>query len=62
MNAHEAIPTPDASESAQGAGQLPQEAPEQQRLRESAELYAELYEDDAELRSLTEAAIAGWPD
>lgn len=62
MNAHEAVPIPDESKPEPNAGQPPPEAPEQQRLRQSADLYAELYEDDAELRSLTEAAIAGWPD
>ncbi len=35
---------------------------ELQQLKESAELYAELYEDDAELRELTETALEGWPE
>jgi len=30
-------------------------------LRESAQLYAEIYETDEETRALTEAAIVGWP-
>jgi hypothetical protein len=34
---------------------------ELRQLKESAELYAELYEDDAELRELTETALEGWP-
>lgn len=35
---------------------------EQQNLRESARLYAEIYEEDTELQELTKAAIAGWPE
>lgn len=37
------------------------EMEERQGLRESAALYAEAYEEDAELRALTESAIADWP-
>lgn len=35
---------------------------ESQRLKESAALYAELYEEDSELQELTEAAVEGWPE
>ena len=35
---------------------------EMQRLRQSAELYAETYQGDVELKSLTEAAAQGWPE
>jgi hypothetical protein len=31
-------------------------------LEHVAELYAEVYEEDAELRELTEAALAEWPE
>ncbi len=31
-------------------------------LEESARLYAEIYEEDAELQELTEAAIEDWPE
>ncbi len=34
---------------------------EVQNLRESADLYAEIYDDDVELQELTEAAISGSP-
>ncbi len=34
---------------------------EQQELEKSAQLYAELYEEDEELQELTDAAIADWP-
>ncbi len=39
-----------------------QEELELQNLRESADLYAEIYDDDAELQELTEIAISGWPE
>jgi Arc/MetJ-type ribon-helix-helix transcriptional regulator len=34
---------------------------EQQDLERSADLYAELYQDDEELRQLTNAATIDWP-
>ncbi len=39
-----------------------QEKLELQNLRESADLYAEIYDDDAELQELTETATSGWPE
>ncbi|MEZ4661391.1 MAG: hypothetical protein R2911_27895 [Caldilineaceae bacterium] len=38
-----------------------QHAFEQQQLRESAKLYAELYDEDAESREWIEAAAQQWP-
>ena len=38
------------------------EALELQSLKESADLYAEIYADDQELQEVTEAAISGWPE
>jgi hypothetical protein len=35
---------------------------EQQVLRQSAELYTETYAADAELKTLTDAALQGWPE
>jgi hypothetical protein len=35
---------------------------ERKELRDSAELYAAIYEEDAELQELTERAIEGWPE
>jgi hypothetical protein len=35
---------------------------ELQKLRQSAELYAEIYEEDSELRELTDSAVQGWPE
>ena len=33
-----------------------------ERLEESARLYAEIYDEDEDLRQLTEAALEGWPE
>lgn len=35
---------------------------ELQSLRQSADLYAEIYEQDKELQALTESALAEWPE
>ena len=35
---------------------------ESQKLRESADLYAETYMEDSELKALTDSAIQGWPE
>jgi hypothetical protein len=35
---------------------------ESQELRESAELYAEVYNEDSELKKLTASAMQGWPE
>lgn len=35
---------------------------ELQQLKESAELYAGLYADDAELQEMTETALEEWPE
>ncbi|RMD93739.1 MAG: hypothetical protein D6813_03560 [Calditrichaeota bacterium] len=35
---------------------------EQERLKESAELYAKIYEKDQELQELTQSAISEWPE
>ena len=35
---------------------------EQERIKRSAELYAEIYDGDDELRELTESAVTGWPE
>jgi hypothetical protein len=35
---------------------------EQRQLQESAALYAEVYAEDADLRSLTDSTIDGWPE
>jgi Arc/MetJ-type ribon-helix-helix transcriptional regulator len=35
---------------------------ERKSLRQSADLYAEIYKNDSELKELTESAISGWPE
>ena len=35
---------------------------DQKNLRQSADLYAEIYEEDSELRELTETALREWPE
>jgi len=35
---------------------------EAQRLRESADLYAETYREDTELKALTHSAVQDWPE
>jgi hypothetical protein len=35
---------------------------EAQILRESADLYAEIYAEDSELKVLTDSAVQGWPE
>lgn len=35
---------------------------ELQSLKQSADLYAEVYAEDPELKELTETAISGWPE
>ncbi len=35
---------------------------ELQSLKQSANLYAEVYEEDVELQELTEVAVVGWPE
>ena len=31
-------------------------------LRESAELYSEIYSEDDDLKKLTQSAVSGWPE
>lgn len=35
---------------------------ESHKLRQSADLYAEIYSKDAELKALTDAAVKEWPE
>jgi len=35
---------------------------DRQNLKQSADLYTEVYEEDADLQELTQTAIAGWPE
>ena len=51
----------DKSEMMRSALNLLRKEQELQSLRQSAELYAETYATDAELKALTDAAVRGWP-
>lgn len=35
---------------------------ESRKLRESADLYANIYREDSELKALTDSAARGWPE
>ena len=35
---------------------------ENERLKQSADLYSEIYFEDDELKEITETAITGWPE
>lgn len=35
---------------------------ELEHLKQSADLYSEIYSEDDELKALTETAISGWPE
>ena len=35
---------------------------ELESLKESADLYAEIYSEDGDLKELTDTAVAGWPE
>jgi len=35
---------------------------ELEQLRQSADLYAIVYDEDSELKELTDAAVQGWPE
>jgi len=52
----------DRSEQTGSAFQRLRDDLELERLRESADLYAEVYREDPDLWALTDAAIAGWPE
>ena len=52
----------DKSEMVRKAINLLQEELEEKLLRDSAEIYAEIYTEEESLRMLTEFAIEGWPE
>jgi len=52
----------DKSAMVRAAIQRLQDELERQALKESAELYSEVYAEDSELREWTEAAAEGWPE
>lgn len=52
----------DKSSMVQAALQRLKEDFELQQLKQSADWYAEIYEQDTELQELTKTAITGWPE
>uniref|UniRef100_B8HY83 CopG family transcriptional regulator n=1 Tax=Cyanothece sp. (strain PCC 7425 / ATCC 29141) TaxID=395961 RepID=B8HY83_CYAP4 len=62
LEQHHAYGFKDKSEVVRFALQSLQQTLEQNHLKESAELYAQLYEEDPEIKDLTETALAEWPE
>ena len=61
INRHESLGFPDRSALVREALDEMKARLAQDRLAESARLYAEIYAEDKELRDLTEAALEDWP-
>ena len=62
LNQHRAHGFKDKSAMVRAALEQLKEQLELQHLKESAELYAEVYDEDPELEEWTEAAIEEWPE
>lgn len=62
LEQHQTYGFKDKSEVVRFALQSLQQSLEQKHLYESAELYAQLYEEDSELKDFAEAALAEWPE
>ncbi|RIK31043.1 MAG: hypothetical protein DCC55_36835 [Chloroflexi bacterium] len=62
LNQHRAYGYRDKSAMVRAALTRLQRLLEEESLRESADLYAELFEEDTELQELTESATVGWPE
>ncbi len=62
LEQHQTYGFKDKSEVVRFALQSLQQSLEQKHLYESAELYAQLYEEDPEIKNLAEAALAEWPE
>ena len=62
LNDHRAYGFKDKSSMVRAALDRFRKELEIQKLRESADLYAEIYAVDPDLQELTETAIAGWPE
>lgn len=62
LNNYRSFGFKDKSSMVQVALQRLKEDFELQQLKQSADLYAEVYEQDTGLQELTETAIAGWPE
>ncbi len=62
LEQHDDLGFPDKSALVREALDQLQRRISERRLRESAKLYAEVYAEDRELRTLTEGAIEDWPE
>ena len=62
LNNHRAYGFKDKSSMVRAALDRLREDLEIQSLRESADLYAEIYAVDPDVQELTETAISGWPE
>jgi Arc/MetJ-type ribon-helix-helix transcriptional regulator len=62
VNQYETWGFPDKSSLIRKALREFEERLKTKRLIESAELYAQIYGDDAELQTLTDQALEGWPE
>jgi len=62
LNSYKDYGFKDKSEMMRTALNLLRKEREQQNLRQSAELYAETYAAEGELKILTDAALQGWPE
>jgi Arc/MetJ-type ribon-helix-helix transcriptional regulator len=62
LDRHRALGFKDKSSMVRQALRNFQRQKEGERLRESAQIYAELYEEDTELASLTDSAMEDWPE
>lgn len=62
LNGYKAYGFKDKSAMVRAALLRLQEEMELQKLKQSADLYAEVYAEEADLPELTETALAGWPE
>lgn len=62
LNSYQRFGFKDKSSMVQVALQRLKEEFDLQQLKQSAEWYAEVYEQDTELHELAEIAIVGWPE
>lgn len=62
LNKHKIYGFKDKSAVIRIALELLQKELEREKLKKSADLYAEIYKEDQETRELTESAISGWPE
>lgn len=62
LEQHQLYGFKDKSEVVRFALQALQQSLEQKQLQESAELYAQLYEEDPEIKELAEAGLTEWAE